>query len=94
MFSFRYALAACSGGMSTSGGGITSMSEEERARAWERCRSLMDAMGRLGLKPDRLCFKYSVDAAAKVRRKKYVCVSYACCLCTQPACVLRLAWLG
>lgn len=68
MFSFRYALAACSDGMSIPGGRIMSMSisEEERAGAWERCRSLMDAMGRLGLEPDRLCFKYAVDAAAKV----------------------------
>lgn len=60
MFTFRYALAACSG--VTSGGG----SEEDRTGAWERCRSLIDAMGRLGLEPDRLCYKHAVDSAAKV----------------------------
>eukprot|EP00903_Cladosiphon_okamuranus_P012196 g11439.t1 len=62
--SFRYALAACSGGMSgMSHGGM--VSEKDRSGAWERCRSLMDSMGRRGLEPDRLCYKYAVDAAAK-----------------------------
>lgn len=67
MFSFRYALAACSGGMSRTSGGGT-VSEEDRSGAWERCRSLIDSMGRLGLELDRLCYKYAVDAAAKVQQ--------------------------
>ncbi|CAN0494835.1 unnamed protein product, partial [Hapterophycus canaliculatus] len=65
VFTFRHALAACSGSGSPQDGEV----EEDgfAAAAWERCRSLMDAMGRAGLQPDRLCYKYAVDAAAKVR---------------------------
>lgn len=106
MFSFRYALAACSGG----GGGGGSRSggrgkEEDLAGAWERCRSLIDAVGRLGLGPDRLCYKYAIDAAAKVLillcPSCGVFTSMPASLCcrprdwamTNPAVLLAVPWL-
>lgn len=68
MLSFRYALTACTSGSRGMSGGS---GEEDFAGVWERCRSLMDAMGRLGLEPDRLCYKQAVDAAAKVRARRW-----------------------
>ncbi|CAM9447310.1 unnamed protein product, partial [Ectocarpus sp. 13 AM-2016] len=70
VLSFRYALTACASSSSSSSSssrrGVSGGSgEEDFAGVWERCRSLMDAMGRLGLEPDRLCYKQAVDAASK-----------------------------
>lgn len=66
VFTFRYALAACSG--SSRLYGRSGAEDDVAAGSWERCRSVMDAMGRAGVQPDRLCYKYAVDAAAKVRK--------------------------
>ncbi|CAN0380601.1 unnamed protein product, partial [Laminaria digitata] len=55
VFSFRYALWACS---SVKG-------SDDLTGSWRRCLSLLDTMDRVGIAPDRLCYRHAVDAAAK-----------------------------